>query len=54
MGSSGSADTKGLRILVVLSSDVKIYGRTGTKTLIDPRNSSNSWTYNIWELQKNV
>ncbi len=41
----------GLRILVTIPSRNKIKDNpVGTKTIIDPRDSSNSWTYNVWEL----
>lgn len=42
----------GLRILITLDSSAKLSAeRAGTKTIIDPRKSSNSWTYNVWKLK---
>lgn len=42
----------GIRVLVTLSPKVKLSETsTETKTIQDPRNSENSWTYNVWNLQ---
>ncbi len=46
-----SSNACGLRVLVTLPSEIAIQEQpVGTKTIIDPRDSSNSWTYNVWEL----
>jgi hypothetical protein len=52
---NGSNDLAfGVRVLVSLSSEVQLSDdATGTKTLKDPRNSSNSYTYNVWDIEIN-
>ena len=49
---SGYDSTRGVRVLVSLSSEVKLSETSvGTKTVTDSRNSNNSWTYNVWNLK---
>ena len=42
----------GVRLLVTLSSEVKLSKTSAeTKTIIDPRDYSNSWRYNVWNIE---
>jgi hypothetical protein len=48
----GGTFSYGIRVLVSLPSDVTLSDEaTGTKTLIDPRDSSKEYTYNVWDLK---
>ena len=54
MNGGGSGRSRGIRILVTLSPEAKVSDKkTDTRTIVDPRNSSNRWNYNVWSLKSN-